>query len=159
MARVSIFLISFCILLFISFVYLSDYHKNVFEGMVYDCQTEAPLPQAEIRFAGSNTLIDLLTFHWDSATREFQGTSDDSGLFSIVHKGQVQVLRIEKEGYLRAEESTYGGRTKIGLLRRLETDDISESSTACKRRSECLSVTEQERGTMVTNVCPPLPVL
>lgn len=142
-------------ILFVIKTLWGDYGSQKFEGTVYDCETDLPVSNAEVKVAKQATLLDVLTFHWGGSTESYDDITNQSGYFSLNYKGNGVSVRVSKEGYLNAQESGYGGKTRIGILKTKESETaFSDSTTMCKRSSECYKVTEMPNGNIeARDVC------
>lgn len=126
-----IVIIIFIGLLVILFKPKSEY----FEGIVYDCVTNEPVPYARVQI---NTGNDIFNFFSDSG-QDSEGFSDKNGNFSIKYSGgggNVNVLKLDQ--YLLAQGTFLKGKVKIGLQKKEGTDKTSDYTTLCKRSSECV---------------------
>lgn len=155
--------IAVLILAGLSFVWLlyTDYIPHRFEGIVYDCETGQAIPGAVINVSGNNTLIDMLTFHWDSSTRKYSDITDQTGNFLVNYRGQgIGGIYVTKEGYLRDQEHGSSGKTRIGLLKEKYKGE-SVGTNMCRRCSK----TDIVDGVIVfdysqsyDDLCPPIPL-
>lgn len=134
-------------------------------GIVYDCETEKPLAGAEV------TLAQQTIFTWDR-THIYSGITNKEGEFDIPFNiGNVVNVKVAKDEYLLAEESGESNiRTRIGLIRRKDTDGYFIStatggieskgpSRQCRRYAECTAVEEVNGIESSWNTCDGLPRL
>jgi hypothetical protein len=133
MKKIAIILL-ILILIYIAGFFLINKNNNsqskIFSGMVYDCTTNEPVSDARVQINLGNDIWNLFS---DSG-RHYEGQSDQFGNFSIKYGGGDGNVLISKEGYLWAQETFLGGKTKVGILKQSSVSD-HDFTTLCKRNS------------------------
>ena len=144
------------IALLLAWIIYHDYNSTLLEGKVYDCDTNESIAGAALQVPTATTLLDILTFHWDSA-KVLSSTTNQSGMFSIKYRTNAFNVHVIKEGYLDAQEYGYVSKhIRIGIRKQSNTTDF-EFSHMCRRFSECYIETKDTNGATITkDVCGPL---
>lgn len=109
--------------------------KNV-QGSVIDCETKAPIADADVSINGIGWGWDNNQLIWDKSYT-LTSESNENGVFNINYKiGNSLVTK--KEGYLPAQNYISANTTIIvGLRKNINVADKSEWTYDCRLASEC----------------------
>ena len=127
--------------------------EKTISGNVLDCETNEPIPNAEIsinqrgwgRSPATNEVV------WDK-DYIITSQSDDSGYYEISYKvGSSAHIRAKKEGYIKAEQFEYPGQ-EINI-RMLRGNKLTEATYNCKLSSECLFCENIDGVETCRNIC------
>ena len=124
-----------------------------FVGLVYDCETNAPVANAKVLILQNGGLLDIDTGH------SYEGQTDQSGKFSIKYDGGSGMVTISKndDNYLVTQGTFMGGELRAGLMKQQPGDLANGESVGpqCKKiiASGCMQTTVNNNVTEVRNVC------